>query len=185
MQGVILLCALLAARLFRDGRPVSPPQSATFARVLPEPATAEAGFTRGIAYAYYEGDWDSLPHFSSLTPLKKGTLPALDLSPASAPDHFGFRYEGFVRVPADGVYAFSIESDDGSSLSVGDSLFIDNDGLHGLTGRTGVAALKVGVHSIRVEFFEKSGSQELKVLWGRPASKMEAVPDSALFHRGQ
>jgi alpha-L-fucosidase len=174
--------ATVTARLFRSGRPVSPPNAVTCTRVIPEPATDERGMIRGIAYSYYEGDWDSLPDFRSLRPLKEGTVPSVGIAHALTPDHFGFRFEGYVRVPADGVYEFSIESDDGSSLSVGESLFINNDGLHGLTGRRGVAGLKAGFHRLRIGYFEKTGSQELNLLWGRPGGPLTAVPDSALTH---
>ncbi len=137
--------------------------------------------TAGVAYSYYEGTWNSLPDFSALTAAKTGSLPNFSLAARNRNDHFGFRYTGFVRVPADGVYAFFTSSDDGSKLYIGDQEVVNNDGLHGMVEKGGSIALKAGLHAIAVTFFEQGGGEGLEVRYAGPNLPKQLIPDAALF----
>jgi hypothetical protein len=172
----------ILARAFRDGKAVSPVGRGAFRKVTPRPGVTVQDPEAGVAYAYYEGDWDSLPRFSSLVAVKRGTIANFDFAPRKEMEHFGFEYTGFLRIPRDGVYHFSTDSDDGSRLFIDDSLVVDNDGLHGLAERTGVIALAAGMHAFRLAYFEKTGSDDLKVSWSGPGLKKEKIPDTVLFH---
>jgi alpha-L-fucosidase len=182
-QGPIRLAetAVISARCFRDGKPGSEAAKATFTKVTPSPAVKVDKIKKGIQYAYYEGDWDRLPDFKNLQPLKTGVLPNFDFSPRQEVERFGFAYTGFIRVPETGVYIFFTSSDDGSRLYIGDSLVVDNDGLHGMRETRGVIALAAGLHPIRVAFFEKTGGDDLLVSYQSPRIKKQRIPDSALF----
>lgn len=174
----------VTARCFRDGKPVSGNAAAVFKKVKPRAAVKVQGdLVPGLAHAYYEGEWDRLPDFTALTPVKKGVVKNFDLSPRSREDYFGFEFEGFIRIPADGVYTFFTDSDDGSRLYIGGQLVVDNDGLHGMKEEQGVIALTAGLHPIRVTFFEKTGSIGLAVSYRAPGSNKQPVPASALFHQ--
>jgi len=144
---------------------------------LPVYATAEgaaAGGERSVRYAYYEGTWEKLPDFSQLEPMKVGTCPPFDLSVRGRNDHFAVKFTGFIRVPEDGQYLFSIQSDDGSRLVLGDDFVVDNDGLHGGLRRTGDTELKAGTYPVTVTFFEKEGGEELSVGYLKHAIEQEA-----------
>jgi len=184
-KGSIRLTAttLVSARLFRDGKPVSPVARATFTKVAAQRSEHPGSVKPGVNYAYYEGEWNVLPDFGLMRPLKQGSLANFDLSPRKEPDHFGFVYDGYIRIPATAVYTFFTESDDGSRLSIGDSLLVDNDGLHAMVERTGVIALEAGLHRIRVVFFEKSGGEGLNVSYAGSGIPKQAIPDSVLFRR--
>ncbi|MFM8641902.1 MAG: PA14 domain-containing protein, partial [Phycisphaerales bacterium] len=69
----------------------------------------------------------------------------------------GATWEGWVRVDQAGIHVFSVESDDGSRLLVGDTVVVNNDGLHGMVERSGSIALAPGKHALRIEFFEAGG----------------------------
>ena len=172
----------VSARCFRDGNPVSPIVLALFKKVDPLPPVKTHVLQSGMNYAYYEGDWDKLPDFKSLKPLKEGIAPDLDLSPRSRPEYFGFEYTGFIRITAPDVYEFYIESDDGSRLYIGDSLVVDNDGLHGTREKKGAIALAAGVHPIRVAYFNKTGGLSLKANYASKKIKKQPVPPAILFH---
>ena len=174
---------VVSARCFRDGKPVSGTLQKTFTKVSPHPAAEIQGLTNGITYTYFEGDWDSLPPFQAMKPAKEGTLPGFDLSPKKQPEYFGFVYDGFVRIPQNGVYAFFIASDDGSRLYVDDALVVDNDGLHGMDERSGVTALSAGIHPIRVAFFQKTGGVGLTVSFKGPGIEKKTIPPETLFRR--
>ena len=170
----------IAARCFRSGKPVSAASRATFTKVAPRPPAVLADPVPGIRYAYYEGEWDSLPAFHSLTPRKEGVLPNISFSPRDQVEHFAFEYAGWVTVPEDAVYSFYAESDDGSRLYIDDILVVDNDKLHGMTEARGIAPLAAGPHAIRVTFFEKTGGDGLTVSYGSARMAKRRIPDTAL-----
>jgi len=184
-QGTIRLTetATISARCFRDGKPASNTATAKFAKVTPRVAEQIDKPQKGVDYSYYEGDWDRLPDFKNLTPVKKGALANFNFSPRQEVERFGFEYSGFIRVPATGVYAFFTSSDDGSRLYIGDSLVVDNNGLHGMQEKRGVIALATGLHPIRVTFFEKTGGDDLVVSYQSDKIKKQRLADTALFHK--
>lgn len=173
---------LVRARAFREGRAVSPIASAEFRKVRPWDAWAFPETKPGLTYQYYEGEWDALPDFDALQPVKTGIVPGLEFSPGQRSDNFAFRYSGAITVPADGVYQFHLASDDGSKLWIDDQLVVDNDRLHSVVERSGAAPLKAGPHRIRVEYFERGGSNVLELAWTGPDGERKAVPASALSH---
>ena len=175
----------VSARCFREGKPVSGAATRKIEKVLPLPEALTGdkapGLKEGIRYRYYEGDWDSLPDFTRLRPVSDGTVGDFTLGPRRQEDHFGFVYEGFVKVPATAVYHFFTSSDDGSKLFLDDRLVVNNDLLHGALEAGGYIALEKGYHRIRVEFFEKTGDQSLKVSVKSPAMEKQDLPASWLF----
>ncbi|MCI0707360.1 MAG: alpha-L-fucosidase [Ignavibacteriae bacterium] len=177
--------ATVSAALFRNGTPVSPVARLAVRKVATLPAKNPTQLVSGVRYTYYEGDWDWLPDFSALSAVKKGTQKNFDLAPRNSGDNFGFVFDGYLRVLEDAVYTFYTQSDDGSQLFIGDSLVVDNDGLHSIQERAGVIALAAGVHPIRVTFFEKTGGEAIKALYSSRSIQLQAIPDSILFHRSK
>jgi len=80
-----------------------------------------------------------------------------------------------------GPYDFFTNSDEGSRLYIGNILVVDNDGLHPARERAGRIGLKAGLHTIRVEYFERTGAQSLTVSYDGPTFGKRAIPASALF----
>lgn len=155
-------------------------------RWTPSPTTLRppdnpTNVVQGVDYRYFEGAWDKLPIFSSLPTVKKGTLPNFSLSPRARDEEFGLRFDAFVEVPADGNYRFFTRSDDGSRLWIGDTLVVENDGLHGMDEQSGTIGLKAGRHRLRVGFFDRNGGEGLEVRWEGPGLAKQLVPDARLF----
>lgn len=119
----------------------------------------------GLQYSYYEGNWDKLPDFSKLTPKEVGDAETFDLSIAKRKDHFGLRFDGTIKIDADGEYLFLLGSDDGSRLSIDGKVVIENDGVHPFSQKRKPLKLKAGLHSVVVEYFEQAGGEELQVLY--------------------
>ncbi|MFN0152437.1 MAG: PA14 domain-containing protein [bacterium] len=87
---------------------------------------------------------------------------------------FSVEWDGTLNVPASGAYKFFLRSRDGSWLSIDDSLFIDNGGLHGVRQIARSIALDAGPHRIRLRAFDSDfGEAELRLAW---------KPKGALFH---
>jgi alpha-L-fucosidase len=173
--------ATVSARCFKGKKPLSGVVRSTFIKTDPEIAVAVNRFAPGLSRAYFEGEWDMLPDFSKLSTVKQGTTAGFGLSPRDRNDFFGFAFEGLIRVPKTGMYAFFTESDDGSRLLIGGRPVVLNDGLHAMQEKRGEIALAAGLHPIRVEFFEKAGGEGLVVSYAGPRIKKQAIPDSVLF----
>ena len=113
----------------------------------------------GITYRYFEGAYDSLAQLKGERPVKEGMLDNFSFSPRQREEQFAFVYSGYIKIPEQSVYAFYSESDDGSKVYIDDILVVNNDGLHSMQERTGTIALNIGFHKIRVEYFERTGSE--------------------------
>lgn len=174
--------ALISARCFENGKPVSGTSEELFTKVKPEASVKINNTVSGIRYKYFEGDWDSLPDFAAINPVDQNIISNFSISPAYSADHFGFEYYGYIKISEDGIYTFYTSSDDGSRLYIGNNLIVDNDGEHGIIEKKGVLALSKGYHPIRVTFFEKTGSENLGVKIKSINMEKESVPDSLLFY---
>ncbi|WP_299241622.1 carbohydrate-binding protein [uncultured Aquimarina sp.] len=130
--------------------------------------TPPSNLIGGINYDYYEGSWNSLPNFSSLTPVSSGIASSIDLNNATSTDNFGLRFNGYINILSDGDYTFYTTSDDGSSLWVDGIKIVDNDGLHAAREEYGIICLETGYHQIEVQFFEKTGGNVLSVAYEGP-----------------
>ncbi|HKP97338.1 MAG TPA: PA14 domain-containing protein [Fibrobacteria bacterium] len=142
---------------------------------------APAGTVQGVEYKHYLGAWTALPDFNTLTPAKTGTAADFLLGLRSQNDNFGFRFTGYVDVPATGTYTFYTSSDDGSRFYIGNTLVVNNDGLHSLQERSGAISLMAGKHSFTVDFFERTGGELLTVSMAGPTLSKAVIPDSLLF----
>jgi hypothetical protein len=181
--------AFILARCFRSGNPVSGTGKKNIVKVTPYPASSiqYPGSSiqhpsPGISFRYFEGDWDSIPDFSKLNPVKSGEINNFIFTSRNQDERFAFVFQGLILIPSTDVYAFYTESDDGSKLFIDDKLVVNNDGLHGMKEQEGTIALKKGHHKIRVEYFEKTGSDDLRVSWRSNQFKKQVVPVEVLFH---
>ncbi len=134
----------------------------------------------GVAYRYYEGAWSALPDFTTLTPVGLGAVSNFTLETAASQVNYGFSFDGYMQIPADGFYEFYTNSDDGSRLWIDDTLVADNDGLHAAQDALGNVGLAAGWHRIRVGFFQRTGAEILSVSWAIPGGQRTAIPNSAL-----
>jgi len=128
-------------------------------------------FLTGLNYKYYEGNWSTLPNFSSLTPRATGVSQSPTLAPRKKSNRFGFLWEGFIRIPVTGTYKFETNSDDGSKLYIGTyshtaTALVDNDGSKIFPARReGTITLTAGIHPIAITYFSATAGLTLEVSW--------------------
>ena len=79
------------------------------------------GFSPGLRADGYEGAWEELPDFNLLRPAKTGWVTNFDLDFRPRDEGVGIIYSGFLQVPSAGRYQFTVWSDDGAALFLGDS----------------------------------------------------------------
>lgn len=142
----------------------------TYKKVKPVEATKKArNRKKGLQYTYYEGNFDSIPDFNTLKSLKSGSVTILDPDKIGERlDHYAIQYKGFISIPETGIYTFYLKSDDGSKLYLDGELLIDNDGSHNKSTKTGMKALKKGMHPIQIDYFEDFLGEHLQLDFSGP-----------------
>ena len=108
-------------------------------------------------------------------PTHSTNLTTLSYSDSSGPfwpggptDTFAVRARGFLNVPADGSYTFTIGSDDGSVLFLDGTQVVINDGLHGYSEVSATVTLTAGSHAFDARMFENGGGAVFSVFWAGP-----------------
>ncbi|MEX2243561.1 MAG: alpha-L-fucosidase [Fimbriimonadaceae bacterium] len=172
---------IVKARAFHNGRPVSDVAERRFVKVEPLPAT-KAAKSKGLMRLVFEGDWNDLPDFGTMTPTSSGVATKVELGQERFPEYTGLRLEGTIEVPASRVFRFALNSDDGARLWINGELVVDNDGLHGPTTKVGAIALSKGAHHLRVDYFNKSGGAALSLGIAASGKPFEEVPATAFRH---
>ena len=68
-------------------------------------------------------------------------------------------------------------------LYIDGELIVDNGGRHAMEERIGFAALRKGLHSIKVSWFNGAGGLGLDVFIKGPGLKKQRIPVSMIFHK--
>jgi alpha-L-fucosidase len=180
---VLNMSATIKAKCFIGQDAITPTATTRLDKVAPRPAKKVKPVGPGLQYAAYEGNWSKLPEFKSLTAVATGTVNNFDMGNKRGKENYGDVFEGLINIPTNGVYIFTISSDDGSKLLIDDSTLIDNDGLHGLVEKRAYIPLAKGYHNIKVLYFNASGGDALQVFWKGPGVEEIEIPDKVLFRR--
>jgi hypothetical protein len=144
-------------------------------KVTPAPATKTSAGTSGIRVGFYTGNWNKLPDFTTLKPARTGIVRKVDLSFAKTEKFFGLVFDGYLDVPATGVYQLYLSSDDGGRIQLDNKLLIDYDGIHGAGEMSAPAALEKGMHPFRLTYFQREGGLGLKVSWEGPGIPKQEI----------
>jgi hexosaminidase len=137
----------------------------------------------GWQSSYFEGEWEKVPDFSRLKPIRSGPVDHLSTDGHSREENFGLQFQGYFKAEQDGIYTFSISSDDGSVLSVDDATVIDNDGLHPMGEKLGRVWMPKGWHRIEVGYFQAGGGYGLTLAVQVPGGEMVPI-DPHVFQKG-
>ncbi|MGC9341749.1 MAG: FN3 associated domain-containing protein, partial [Bacteroidales bacterium] len=140
-------------------------------------------YEQGVSYRYYERDnMKFLPDFSEMKPLRSGKLKNFTLEGLDhRADQFALIFESELFISEPGEYMIYTTSDDGSKLYVNNELIADNDGMHAATEVGGKVNLSKGFHSIKLEFFEAIGGEDLFVSIKEVGGEKKIIPDYLLF----
>jgi hypothetical protein len=157
-------------------------------------AAVAASTAPGLHYRYYEGSWSTLPKFGDLTTVASGIAPKLDLALRLRDEDYALVFEGFIAIPTDGGYSFTLLSKDGGELEIGGAVVADSPmpvaqvcGSAGnmVQAARGSIGLKAGLHAIRIAITDTEGPYGFGLRWEGPGVPLAEVPASALFHPAQ
>lgn len=147
----------------------------------PKPKGAKAG---GLRYAYYEGDWNTLPDLKKLKPKQSGLAGKdFNLNNFSDSANFVCILRGYLEIADAGYYTFEMESYDRTKVYIGDQLVIGNNNVPNF-GERFIVPLNSGFYPFKVEYFHKKGGLPLKPVYIMPDGKNDyQIPVEVLYSR--
>jgi len=150
-----------------------------------------SGLVPGLAYQYFESPkpdtWSALPDFAALNPLRTGVTATPDITPRLRRNGYAFGFEGYLRIPVDGLYTFGLVAASGARLVLDNTVVVDADGDRSIARYAGTAALKAGFHALRIAFYHGKGRRNqaddfLQMTWSSPGFSTTTVPAAAFAH---
>jgi hypothetical protein len=128
-----------------------------------------------LQFRFYRDTWQALPDFDRLKAEDTGPMPGnlldIGVAPSIRPDSFGYVFTGVLKVPADGDYTFTLDSDDGSRLALGGMAVIEHDGIHGEgSPKSATVPLRAGRIPFRLDYFQASHGKGLSLSWSAPGT---------------
>ncbi len=103
---VISQTATVKARVVWPDDRVSAVATRRYEKTVLSKAVAVSNVRPGVAYSYYESEFRKLPDFSTLQPVATGVTGAFDLSPKKRDSNYALLFNGYLKIPADGVEQF-------------------------------------------------------------------------------
>jgi predicted alpha-1,2-mannosidase len=137
---------------------------------------------QGIAYKYIVGNFRMVNDFVNLEPEKTGVASRFTIESKDREQYFAYDFEGFIKIPKDGMYTFYLTTNDGGKLYIDSRELINNDGLHPMNEVYRSVALKAGLHPVSVKYFQEGGTNGLVVSWQGPGFEKQEIPANVLFY---
>lgn len=143
----------------------------------------------GLIGEYYEGTTEYPEKLTGKKPFLVRVDKQVNFGEVTGPFHktklaegFSARWSGLLKIEKAGTYEFATESDDGSHLTIGGKLVVDNGGDHAMQKKSGTIELSVGDHPIVLQFQQGGGGAGCKLLWKPPGASEQAIPAKSLSH---
>ncbi|MEQ9101795.1 MAG: PA14 domain-containing protein [Imperialibacter sp.] len=122
-----------------------------------------------LEYSLYQGIWDKLPDFTTMTPAKTGKVDELSIvGLADGNDHYGVIFKGNLSVPNSGDYLFETLIDDGGDLIIDGKVVVHNDGEPGFGAGKGLITLEKGTHTFQSSYYQDVWSSMLMIYYEGP-----------------
>jgi len=137
----------------------------------------------GLKYRYYEAKVMWVKELAPLKPKEVGIISHFTIENRKRDNYFGYKYDGYIKVPRDGIYTFYNKTNDGSVLYLNMDVFIDMDSGHPAYEVSKTIALRKGLYKITQKYFQMAGGLMNKVSWKGPGFEKTEIPPSVLFHR--
>ena len=157
-------------------------------------AVGAAGTTvAGLAWKVYPGTWIELPDLAKQPWVFTGEAANLDAD-AQGFTRYAVAWDGFIDIPADGGYSFTLIARDGARVVI-DGLEVAKTGppfaqVCGSQGNAlrfdrGSLGLRAGKHTIHLEQLRTVSQGAPRLLWEGPSLPVTDVPSAAFSHLRQ
>lgn len=159
-------------RTFRaDGTP-SEFVKAKFIKMDYSPATSATVQENGLKATWHEYAGNKCGEIEQASVNGEYLVPNVSI-PKEVKGNIGLVLTGYLDVPEDGIYTFSLLSDDGSTLEVDGKLILDNDGPHAPKEITSQMALAKGLHPVKILYFDHNGGTLKMSTFNKKGEKVE------------
>ncbi len=154
-------------------------------------AVPSAESTAGLHYAYYEAPAISLGDLNTLRPASTGVASTIDAALHLRDENYAIVFDGYVNIPADGGYTFTLFAREEARLEIDDFTvaasprpFAQVCGSQGnaVQAATGSIGLRAGRHRIRVAMTHSIGGNDFALKWQGPGLPLSDIPAAALSH---
>ena len=144
------------------------------------PASPVVPVKDGVRWQAYEGTFPWVPDFAILPAVAAGTADSPRLDKLPRKQDAGLYFTGYLQIPADGNYTFSLETDSGVVLRIHDATVIDADfDQPDHNAKSGSIRLQAGLHPFRLYYARSSQDAPLlKLSWSGPGIDKEIIPDA-------
>ncbi|MBE7179387.1 MAG: family 20 glycosylhydrolase, partial [Mucilaginibacter polytrichastri] len=137
----------------------------------------------GLKYKAFRGEFFSTTEMADSLATDSGIAKSWSLAPLRKKmKNFGISYEGYMYADADGIYTFTLASDDGSVLYLDDKKVLDNDGRHSYFQTGSSVPLKKGYHKFKLMYFDARNVGRLNFYMQRPNGVRTDMPTDILFN---
>jgi hypothetical protein len=121
---------VLKAKYFVDGVLPGYTVAFDFEKLELQPALDVSDLKQGLKYIYKQAACAKTTDLDKYPIDNLGIISTFDVDSIKDDRALGYNFEGFIKVPVDGLYTFYLESNDGSTLFLNNELIIDNDSDH-------------------------------------------------------
>ena len=135
----------------------------------------KAALQNGLKVTAYEFIPKSVDELEMAKPLKETLVKNLSLDHLTRAENAGLIYNGYIKVPEQGIYNFFLSADDGSKLWIDDQLVVDNDGLHANIEKSGRIALNKGYHVFRLAYIQEKSAKYLELKYSFDVQEKKAL----------
>jgi arylsulfatase A-like enzyme len=154
--------------------------------LVPAVEVAGGGLQSGLSWQRFDGAAPWVPATQAMKPAASGLAAGLELAAVGAKPakEFAAVFSGYLEVPADGEYTFSLTADTGAELRLHEATVIDADfGYIGGSARQGTIKLKAGLHPFRLTTRHASTAKPaVAITWSGPELATQAIP-ATVFRR--
>ena len=147
------------------------------------PPVDDRGLRPSLTWQFYPGPFQHMPELGKIAPDSTGDMWMVTMdTPLIA--SFAIRWSGLLKIAEEGVYTFTLGSDDGGSLRLHGFLLVDDEGPHAYRERTGRAFLSPGLHPIAIDYFNAFYNGKLRVFIEGPSVPRQELQLATMWHAG-
>lgn len=141
----------------------------------------------GVEWKVHEGSFPWVSELAGLQATASGIAAVPDLAKRTRDHDFAMTFTGYLKVPQDGSYDFSLGTDTGAVFRLHEAVVIDADhGYRQREERSGSVNLRAGYHPFTISYVRRgAGDPSLLLSWSGPSLAKQPIPESAFYHEAR
>lgn len=145
----------------------------------------EKQLQQGLQFNCYKGGVQSAALIENGKPqeiMTKGTTQTVTAKVCDKTIDYSVVYTGYICVPKEGKYTFSMENADGAQVYLGGQLFLNNDEPHEKRRVSGYVQLEKGYCELKILYTSFRNEGAIRLFWQRQGVEMREMPKEVFFH---